>query len=178
MTAADRQKNTRKARTSAGLCISCGEQSRPGKTKCVTCKDNDTARRRKSYAGKKARNECFACTKQRDGDTIYCIEHRATYNTNAIKYWHQLKTDAYIAYGGMCKCCGEQEPMFLSIDHVDNTGATHRKIIGKGSQIYKWLRDNNYPTGFQILCMNCNLGKSRNGGVCPHSVHTKLTLVS
>jgi ABC-type uncharacterized transport system substrate-binding protein len=33
---------------------------------------------------------------------------------------------------------------------------------------YKWLARNGYPSGFQILCMNCNHGKSRNGGVCPH----------
>jgi hypothetical protein len=30
----------------------------------------------------------------------------------------------YAAYGGYkCNCCGESEPMFLSIDHIDNDGA-------------------------------------------------------
>jgi hypothetical protein len=31
------------------------------------------------------------------------------------------------------------------------------------------LRRNNYPEGFQILCMNCQFGKRMNNGVCPHT---------
>jgi hypothetical protein len=27
-----------------------------------------------------------------------------------------------------------------------------------------------YPEGFQVLCMNCNWGRYRNGGVCPHEL--------
>jgi hypothetical protein len=25
-----------------------------------------------------------------------------------------------------------------------------------------------FPDGFQTLCFNCNVGKYKNGGVCPH----------
>lgn len=79
-----------------------------------------------------------------------------------------LKDSAYAAYGGyVCSCCGETEEAFLSIDHVNNDGAEHRRDVNR-RKIYKWLRDNGYPDGYQILCMNCNFGKARNGGVCPH----------
>lgn len=80
----------------------------------------------------------------------------------------KLKDAAYAAYGGYrCNCCGETEEAFLSVDHVNNDGAEHRISVSNRS-IYKWLEKNNYPEGFQILCMNCNFGKARNGGICPH----------
>ena len=75
-----------------------------------------------------------------------------------------------------CACCGENILQFLSIDHINNDGAKHRKILGNGKsrggtsgqKMYEWLIKNNFPSGFQVLCMNCNCGKERNGGVCPH----------
>lgn len=84
----------------------------------------------------------------------------------------QLREQVFTAYGCYkCACCGESEPMFLSIDHVENNGAEMRKsgIHSRGgTQFYQWLRKNKFPDGFQVLCMNCNVGKHRNGGVCPH----------
>ena len=91
------------------------------------------------------------------------------------EYWRKVRHEAIMAYGGYrCACCGETEPAFLSIDHVFNNGAAHRRELGwtvgngKGANITKWLKDHGYPAGFQVLCMNCNHGKARNGGVCPH----------
>lgn len=83
-----------------------------------------------------------------------------------------LRQQVLNAYGGFkCNCCGESEPLFLTIDHVENDGAEMRKngVHSRGgTQFYQWLRKNGFPDGFQVLCMNCNLGKHRNGGVCPH----------
>lgn len=80
----------------------------------------------------------------------------------------KLKDAAYAAYGGYrCSCCGETTEAFLSIDHVNNDGAEHRRQVDR-RKIYKWLAKNGYPEGFQVLCMNCNFGKARNGGICPH----------
>jgi hypothetical protein len=84
----------------------------------------------------------------------------------------KCRDEIYSAYGGYkCNCCGEAERMFLSIDHVNNDGAQERKsgkYNGSGSAFYTWLRKNNFPTGYQVLCMNCQIGKHKNGGVCPH----------
>jgi len=83
-----------------------------------------------------------------------------------------LKLQAMEGYGGpICACCGETMLEALTFDHINNDGAEHRAVIGKGSQLYKWLIDNDCPPGFQVLCMNCNLAKYRNGGVCPHKDH-------
>lgn len=73
------------------------------------------------------------------------------------------------AYGNQCSCCGERAPLFLTIDHKNNDGAAHRAQLKPGTSIYRWLEKNGYPQDrFQILCWNCNMGRSRNGGICPH----------
>lgn len=82
------------------------------------------------------------------------------------------KDAVFTAYGGYkCACCGETEAMFLSIDHVHNDGNVERKAglySGNGTGFYQWLRKNGFPKGYQVLCMNCQVGKHKNGGVCPH----------
>jgi hypothetical protein len=68
-----------------------------------------------------------------------------------------------------CRCCGENSHIdFLSVDHID--GRKHlpkeeQKLGGKG--ITYFLKNNNYPEGFQILCFNCNFTKG-SFGTCPH----------
>jgi hypothetical protein len=80
----------------------------------------------------------------------------------------KLKDAAYAAYGGyQCVCCPETIEAFLSLDYVNNDGAEHRKTMDR-RKLYKRLKREGYPPGFQVLCMNCNFGKARNGGVCPH----------
>lgn len=89
-------------------------------------------------------------------------------------YNQRLKTEALLAYGEYCRCCGEDWPIFLTIDHIAGDGAKHRKEIGTkdrsaGSKFYLWLRNHGYPPGFQVLCFNCNFAKHVKGR-CPHRV--------
>jgi hypothetical protein len=69
-------------------------------------------------------------------------------------------------YGGICACCGESAYEFLAFDHINGGGVQHRKQI-KSKDLYIWLYSNNYPTGFQVLCHNCNNAKGFYGR-CPH----------
>ncbi len=91
---------------------------------------------------------------------------------NALAYYYRLQDAAINAYGGYrCACCGETERFFLTIDHINNDGNVFRKATGflqHGAKFYKWLKDNQYPSGYQVLCSNCNHGKHRNHGICPH----------
>jgi hypothetical protein len=107
-------------------------------------------------------------------------------NKDKKKVWFterykRLKDTVFNAYGGYkCACCGETEPLFLTIDHIDSDGSKHRREItpeghdyrdyrsSTGYKTYRWLENNNFPAGFQVLCSNCNHGRHRNGGVCPH----------
>jgi hypothetical protein len=80
-----------------------------------------------------------------------------------------LRAEMLAAYGAKCACCGESEPVFLELDHVNNDGAAHRREMGNCDQVMLSLRARGWPRdGFQILCCNCNQGKARNGGICPH----------
>jgi hypothetical protein len=108
-------------------------------------------------------------------------EHVIAERKRGREWWQKLRHEVIMAYGGYnCACCGETEPLFLSIDHVFNDGAKHRREIavtskgnGKGasSRTLQWLKQNGFPAGFQVLCMNCNMGKQRNGGICPHKAN-------
>lgn len=81
----------------------------------------------------------------------------------------KIKVLAIQAYGGQCACCGEKELEFLSIDHINGGGRQHKKTIGGGSgDLYRFVRLNGFPPGFQVLCLNCNLSKHIGGGVCAH----------
>lgn len=95
--------------------------------------------------------------------------------TNQMRHQKRLRENALVAYGGQCACCGETEVAFLVIDHINNDGAAHRREIrpatngrdGGGYTTYRWLRDHHFPSGFQVLCANCNMAKGRADG-CPH----------
>ena len=85
----------------------------------------------------------------------------------------RVKAEVFAAYGDRCVCCGEDEPKFLTIDHVNNDGAVDRKKYGRGPHLMRLsLRRRKFPRGYQLLCFNCNCGKRDNGGVCPHKRHT------
>lgn len=101
--------------------------------------------------------------------TRRCNKARWESNKN-LTHNHILRNEVIAAYGGKCQCCGEKEPMFLTVDHVNNDGAAHKRRIGRGRRgINAWLKANGFPKkGFRILCYNCNCGRYRNGGVCPH----------
>jgi len=74
-------------------------------------------------------------------------------------------------YGGpICACCGETNLFFLTFDHINGGGRKHILEIGHPN-LGGWLRRNNYPDGYRVLCANCNSGRAMVGGVCPHQVY-------
>lgn len=103
----------------------------------------------------------------------------------ANEYWHKnnekcrkLQRDrqrklrievlSYYSDGSLkCKCCGETEVCFLSIDHINGGGTKHRRNTGYGGHIYHWLKQNKYPEGYRVLCHNCNMSFGCYG-FCPH----------
>lgn len=69
----------------------------------------------------------------------------------------------------MCPGCNENHYDFLTIDHINNDGSKHRKEIGSnGTVLARWLIDNDFPDGFQVLCMNCNFSKGKHGFCSKH----------
>ena len=78
---------------------------------------------------------------------------------------HLLKTRVLSHYSNprgipICNNCGEQDIDILCIDHINGGGWRHRRKLGlSGNMFYRWLKKNNYPKGYQTLCMNCQFIK-------------------
>jgi hypothetical protein len=83
-----------------------------------------------------------------------------TQTTRNLESRRGIKEDViwHYSFGSMrCAACGFNDMRSLSIDHIAGGGRKHLREI-KGS-LYSWLKRNNYPLGFQVLCMNCQYVK-------------------
>ena len=79
----------------------------------------------------------------------------------------RLKREVFAHYCGTidikCALCPETDINLLSIDHINGDGAKHRREMMDrsfgGNRLYRWLRKQGYPDGFQVLCMSCQYKK-------------------
>lgn len=153
-----------------GLCVCCGNIRLEGSLRCQKCTNNDKAHKMRY----KSQGLCVKCGKPAIIGLVSCQEHREKDKTPKRKlvmkqYIALLKRETISYYGGKCACCGESNIQFLTIDHINGGGTKHNKEIGGGgTRLYRWLRDNKYPDGFQVLCFNCNSGRAINNQICPH----------
>lgn len=87
------------------------------------------------------------------------------------RHRERVRAEMIAAYGGKCACCGEMEPTFLTLDHANGGGNTHRKQFGKrgNDPILRELRLAGWPQDgrFRLLCWNCQWGVRQPRG-CPH----------
>jgi len=87
---------------------------------------------------------------------------------------NRLRHQVFSRYCGgtpHCQCpgCGVTYIEFLQLDHKNGDGAAHRKANGLGTgaaRLWRWVRDNDYPDDYQVLCRNCN-GAKFTGPACP-----------
>jgi hypothetical protein len=81
----------------------------------------------------------------------------------------RIRREVIEGYGGRCVCCANDFLPHLTIDHIAGGGSAERKTPG-GSQrsLYRRLRREGFPEGFQVLCWNCNWTKHLHGR-CPCS---------
>lgn len=98
-------------------------------------------------------------------------------DTQKLEYRMQIREEVFKHYGKgkiECVCCGENEIKFLNIDHINNNGAEERKLlrdkgtVAGGVNFYNYLKLNDYPEGYQVLCSNCNISEGM-FGYCPHN---------
>jgi|WetSurMetagenome_2_1015567.scaffolds.fasta_scaffold602631_1 hypothetical protein len=121
---------------------------------------------------------CRSCPKPVvKGSSIFCLYHREKDRVRGrIKEKKTaiiLKKEILDHYGKTCACCGETIIDFLTLEHIEGNGNIHRMKLFKhnvgGVHMYRWIKRNNFPSGYSVLCMNCNWAK-RYGGICPHKL--------
>lgn len=125
--------------------------------KCIDCgvdltESNCFLSSRRNYSWR-----CINC--QRKRGRIWAGLNRARFNIYRRKWAQQLKFEVLSHYSRgkpRCERCGFDDIKALSMDHIEGGGKKHFKEIGgAGPVFYNWLRLNDYPSKFQVLCMNC-----------------------
>ena len=91
------------------------------------------------------------------------------------KWKNRIKLETLTAYSKTpkpsCACCHEKNIGFLTLDHMNGGGGKeYAKLQAEGKWFYAELRKQGFPRKdeLQVLCANCNLGRSWNKGMCPH----------
>lgn len=157
-------------RKQSKVCVDCDDLAESDKTMCLNCLQKRSRNQSTQRHKRIVNNLCSQCGYDLGNSTgkrcPICIDKRNNwYQGSSTQIKDKIRRDdnrdAVIKhYGGKCIECGESKLTCLAIDHIKGGGNTHRRKIGKyGSGFFKWLIDNNFPDGFQILCHNCNVSK-------------------
>lgn len=101
MTNSDSRRKSWQKRESEGLCIYCGKNT-PVKNK----------------------KGCQDCLSKKVAITVkFCKNNKET----TSQYRLLVKHEVIEKYGGKCLCCGEEQILFLTIDHKNNDGHEDRQ---------------------------------------------------
>jgi hypothetical protein len=100
-------------------------------------------------------------------------KNKSIHVKNYNKAWLRLRRLRIISHysngKSCCYRCGNTDLRVLSIDHINSGGCKHTKeLIKQGTNLYTWIIKNNFPSGFQILCMNCQWIKRYEKQEIPH----------
>lgn len=135
--------------------------------RCYDCMRERARQYRRNNAKTVRQKDRERSKNNRAANAAYQVEYRKENRDHLIAKDAQRrrlrKQAALDAYGRQCVCCGEAELAFLTVDHI----VPGIPESGPDYSLMKWLKVNDYPPGFQTLCMNCNTAK-RNRPACPH----------
>jgi hypothetical protein len=124
---------------------------------CAKCKElKPITSFPRNPSGSIRRHDCYTCRGRRD---------RA-----------KQKLEMLAEYGWKCQCCGEDNPYFLTLDHVNNDGHLDTINLNSG-QIYAKAKKEGWPKDkYTCLCINCNFAKGH-WGKCPHESGLNTTAI-
>ena len=107
---------------------------------------------------------------------FYEKERRETLKKDVFLHYSKIHSNSDIP---CCRCCGLNSHIeFLTLDHIAG-----RKKMDSEPELVKlgyssklaiqplnvWIIKNNFPKGFQVLCINCNFAKGHSkDNKCPH----------
>lgn len=163
------------------LALSVKESCPEGMTLCMRCKKPKPSEefginpqhKRKIARGESSASQCRSC---REYGAIKADEYRAGHSpekkflllTEKREYSRTFRRRIIAAYGSACSCCGETQPEFLELHHVNSDGGKHRRQIGASPEaLCRWAEEHGFPPSLQLICANCHNAESFYGG-CPH----------
>lgn len=164
------QKRRKMKRRELGLCV-CGRPAIRGFTVCLVCSAYNSKRAKADKLRRDQLGLCYGCNNLRAEGFKYCLPCKELQAKGRVTRKRRVKQVVIEAYGGACECCGETLETLLTIDHIDGHGAAHRKELGSTAAFYthRYLIREGFPKdNFRLLCLNCNIGRHWNRGVCPH----------
>ena len=121
------------------------------------------------------------CGALRFGNRSLCKEHHLEKKARrAGKAWYvrrtegnefkapsgvtKLKLEALDAYGSVCVHCGNDDPSQLQLDHVEDNGSAHRRLISggrAGAAFYRALKSRDWPNHepyeLETACLDCHI---------------------
>lgn len=84
--------------------------------------------------------------------------HKRKNRENTHRCTMKMKEKFFEHYGDKCAVCGETDKSVLTIDHINDNGAEHRKKVGDNTYcVILDLERRGWPENeVQTLCYNCN----------------------
>ena len=166
--------------------MTLSEKERKAKIKENRKKHYEENREKILAATKERRDRPDVHAKQKEYQKKWREENREKHRAgtrrwaNTTRLERKQKVFSHYANGSLkCTCCGVEGLEFLTIDHIISRKKMESDLqlmktgysakLG-GKDLYYWLEKNNFPSGFQILCWNCNFAKG-SLGKCPHELN-------
>ena len=125
----------------------------------INAKKREYRRAHPEYRAKDAKRH-----RQRYKTSEYNAYMRAYYPKTKLQTKRRrdkIKIEVFMHYSNNkmeCARCCYNNIDALCIDHVNNNGQYERNVLklGGGHTFYSWLKNHGFPSGYQVLCYNCN----------------------
>lgn len=164
------RENYRRNKLELKLCTACDNLAVEGLTYCRNCADKMRQREKERRDYCKKFKICIRCGKTSNTKKLRCETCSDKANETQRKHQKLSKTTVMTHYGKNEKlqCCWDECQVtdidMLTLDHVENNGAKHRREYtrsgrGGGAMLYNKLIRDGFPEGYQTLCANHNLKK-------------------
>lgn len=141
-------------------------------------KDPDVAKTRshasyrQEYDRRKAAGQCIACGLTNDADGVRCSACRDKFK-DALSIYQKKQYRSFKA-SGLCVRCGATRDTGKTVCSKCLVGGKSRRVrANKGRHAKLSLLGLCLMSDIAIRCYNCNCGRARNGGICPHELERK-----
>lgn len=143
----------------------------PDKSRCPACAAYGNKITKKFRHGQRGNGLCYDCPQPVAPGRTRCQTCLDKSKVRNKVMCDRIKLEALNAYGGpFCACCEETIMDMLTLDHIAQDGAADRRENGcSGTGFYYRLKKAGWPTGFRVLCRNCNYAVFLDPQhICPH----------